>query len=57
MGLPDYRLIGETGPAHRRVFETEVYAQDRPLARGHGRSKKESEQQAADEALRQLEAG
>jgi len=57
MGLPDYRLIGETGPAHRRVFETEVYAQGRPLARGHGRSKKESEQQAADAALRQLEAG
>ena len=57
MGLPDYRLIGEAGPAHRRVFETEVYVQGRPLAKGQGRTKKESEQRAADQALRQLDAG
>ena len=54
MGLPDYRLIGETGPAHRKVFETEVYAEDRPLARGEGRSKKEAEQQAAERARKEL---
>jgi ribonuclease-3 len=57
MGLPAYRLIGEAGPAHRRVFETEVYVQGRPLAKGQGRTKKESEQRAADQALRQLDAG
>ncbi len=55
MGLPDYRLIGETGPAHRKGFETEVYAADRPLARGEGRSKKESEQRAAEQALQALD--
>ncbi len=55
MGLPDYRLIGETGPAHRKVFETEVYAEDRPLARGEGHTKKESEQRAAEQALQKLE--
>lgn len=55
MGLPDYRLIGETGPAHRKVFETEVYAEDRPLARGEGRSKKASEQRAAEHALQTLD--
>ncbi|HIE91966.1 MAG TPA: ribonuclease III [Acidobacteria bacterium] len=55
MGLPDYRLIGETGPAHRKAFETEVYAADRPLARGEGRSKKESEQRAAEQALQALD--
>ncbi len=55
MGLPDYRLIGETGPAHRKAFETEVYAADCPLARGEGRSKKESEQRAAEQALQALD--
>jgi ribonuclease-3 len=55
MGLPDYRLIGETGPAHRKVFETDVYAEDRALARGEGRSKKESEQRAAEHALQALD--
>lgn len=55
MGLPEYRLIDETGPAHRKVFETEVYAQGRAWARGEGRSKKASEQAAAELALRQLE--
>jgi ribonuclease-3 len=55
MGLPAYRLIGETGPAHRKAFETEVYAADRPLARGEGRSKKESEQRAAEQALQALD--
>ena len=54
MGLPQYRLVGETGPAHRRVFEMEVWAGERPLARGEGRSKKESEQQAAERALEVL---
>lgn len=56
MGLPEYRLVGETGPAHRKVFETEVYAQGRALARGEGRSKKESEQRAADQGLGQLQS-
>jgi ribonuclease-3 len=56
-GLPRYRLVGETGPAHRRVFETEVSVGERSLARGEGRSKKESEQQAAERALRVLGAG
>ena len=54
LGLPQYRLVGETGPAHRKMFEIEVWAGERPLARGEGRSKKESEQQAAERALRVL---
>ena len=55
MGLPQYRLVGETGPAHRKVFEIEVWAGERALARGEGRSKKESEQRAAERALNELE--
>ena len=54
MGLPRYRLVGETGPAHRRVFEVEVWVGERPLARGAGRSKKASEQQAAERAIQVL---
>ena len=50
-GLPQYRLVGESGPAHRKVFETEVWDKERPLARGEGFSKKESEQRAAQRAL------
>ena len=55
MGLPQYRLVGETGPAHRKVFESEVLAGERTLARGEGFSKKESEQQAAERALQVLD--
>ena len=54
MGLPQYRVVGETGPAHRKVFEVEVWAGERPLARAQGRSKKESEQRAAELALQEL---
>ena len=54
MGLPQYRLVGETGPAHRRVFEIEVWVGTRALARGEGRSKKEAEQQAAERARKEL---
>ena len=57
MGLPRYRLVGETGPAHRKAFETEVSAGERALARGEGRSKKASEQQAAERALGVLGTG
>ena len=53
-GLPRYRLVGETGPAHRRLFEIEVSVGERALARGEGRSKKEAEQQAAERALEAL---
>ena len=57
MGLPQYRLVGEKGPAHRRVFEVEVWVGERPLARGEGRSKKEAEQHAAERALQAAGTG
>ncbi|MFD2612968.1 ribonuclease III [Paenibacillus gansuensis] len=56
MGALDYRIVGETGPAHEREFVSEVYMDDRRLGRGTGRSKKEAEQQAASEALRTIMA-
>lgn len=49
---PVYRIIAENGPDHRRVFQSEVSWQERVLACGKGKSKKEAEARAAAEALR-----
>jgi ribonuclease-3 len=49
---PNYRIIGESGPDHRRVFQAEVSWQGRVLATGRGRSKKDAETRAAAEAMR-----
>lgn len=51
MGSPEYKVVDERGPAHEREFISEVYMDDTFLGRGSGRSKKESEQQAAAQAL------
>ncbi len=53
-GTLDYRIVQETGPAHNREFTSEVYLGSERLGVGHGRSKKEAEQQAAREALQYL---
>jgi ribonuclease-3 len=49
---PIYRMVRQTGLDHRRVFQAEVSWQNRVLATGKGRSKKEAEARAATEALR-----
>ncbi len=49
---PIYRVIGESGPDHRRVFQSQVSWRELILATGKGKSKKESEARAAAEALR-----
>lgn len=49
---PVYRIIGESGPDHRRVFQAQVSWCERVLATGRGKSKKEAEARAAAEALR-----
>lgn len=48
---PTYRLVGESGPDHDKLFEVEILVGKRQLARGKGRSKKEAEQRAAQDAL------
>lgn len=50
-----YELVGETGPAHDRTFESAVYVGEEVFGRGAGRSKKVSEQAAAVEALKKLQ--
>jgi ribonuclease-3 len=49
---PEYRIISESGPDHRRVFQAEVSWRGNVLASGKGKSKKEAEARAAWEALR-----
>jgi ribonuclease-3 len=50
-----YRLKGETGPDHRKVFAVEVWVNGDRLAHGEGSTKKEAEQRAAQSALELLE--
>ena len=50
-----YRLIGEKGPDHDKVFAMEVLLNGQPLGTGQGRSKKEAEQVAAKAAVGKLE--
>jgi ribonuclease-3 len=54
IGLPNYRTVHESGPAHRRTFTVEVLVNDEMVGYGTGRSKKEAQQQAAKMALRVL---
>jgi ribonuclease-3 len=48
---PEYRLAGESGPAHRKQFAVELWAEGRCVTRAEGRTKKEAEQHAARQAL------
>ena len=50
----DYRLVKEEGPAHERIFWTEVDCDDRLIGKGQGKSKKLAEQAAANNALEKL---
>ena len=51
-----YRLMGESGPDHAKVFSVEVDLNGRPIGAGEGRSKKEAEQNAAKAAMAKLKA-
>ncbi len=49
--LPAYRVAGEAGPDHRKMFHVEVVVGDDVIAQGMGRTKKEAEQEGARLAL------
>lgn len=48
---PTYRLVKTQGPPHDRTFVTQVFVGVKSIAKGVGRTKKESESQAAKSAL------
>ena len=49
-----YRLVGESGPDHDKVFTAQVLLNDRMIGEGSGSSKKRAEQDAARMALEKL---
>ena len=49
-----YRLIGEQGPDHDKVFSFAVLLNDTVVGTGEGRSKNEAEQMAAKDALESM---
>jgi ribonuclease-3 len=51
----EYVVVGESGPAHNKLFRVEVRHLGTILGRGQGKSKKEAEQHAAQVALEKLE--
>jgi ribonuclease III len=49
--LPEYRVSGESGPDHHKLFSVEVVVDGEVLGLATGRAKKEAEQDAARQAL------
>jgi ribonuclease-3 len=52
--LPEYRVTGEAGPDHRKLFDVDVVVDGEVLGRATGRAKKEAEQEAARLALESI---
>ncbi len=51
---PEYRITGQSGPAHAPRFQATVYRGGEALATGEGHTKKHAEQEAALRALEKL---
>ncbi|MFD2116861.1 ribonuclease III [Paenibacillus yanchengensis] len=54
LGVVDYKIVEERGPAHEREFVADVYLGDEKYGTGVGRTKKEAEQKAAAEAWKKM---
>lgn len=52
---PTYKLVDQSGPDHEKIFEVEILMGSQSFARARGRSKKEAEQNAAQDALEILD--
>ena len=53
--VPEYRVIEQEGPEHNKLFTVEVSINERALGIGKGRTKKQAEQEAASNALKNLD--
>ena len=53
-GTVSYKLLGEEGPDHNKVFYVEVYVGETCFGTGKGRTKKAAEQEAAYQAILRL---
>ncbi|MFA7286064.1 MAG: ribonuclease III [Patescibacteria group bacterium] len=50
---PNYKVLGETGPDHAKIFTIGIYLGDEIVAKGVGASKQEAEEAAARAALKE----
>lgn len=48
----EYKILEQTGPAHALAFLAAVYNDGKELGRGSGKSKKQAEQKAAENAIK-----
>ncbi|HMB26250.1 MAG TPA: ribonuclease III [Patescibacteria group bacterium] len=48
---PNYKLLKESGPDHKKVFEIGVFLNKKLVAKGKGESKQEAQEKAAEKAL------
>ncbi|MBQ7463537.1 MAG: ribonuclease III [Lachnospiraceae bacterium] len=53
----EYRLVGQTGPDHDRIYEMAAVINGKEAARGKGHTKKAAEQQAAFAAYEKIKDG
>lgn len=56
-GEIEYRIIREWGPDHDKNFEVEIAVGGKTFEKGKGKTKKEAEQQAAENSIRKIEQG
>lgn len=52
--LPEYKVLEEQGPEHRKEFKMAVYLERQRLGTGVGNSKKQAEENAAKNALEKM---
>ena len=52
--LPSYKLIENTGPRHKPIFKVQVKIKNTKATSGKGLSKKDAEQNAATQLLKNL---
>jgi len=53
--IPQYKVIEQTGPEHRRTFKVGVFFNGKKLGEGTAKSKKEAEEEAAKKAFENLD--
>lgn len=52
--LPEYKIIKESGPAHKKIYEIAVFYHNNEIGRGKAKTKKEAEKIAALDAINKL---
>jgi len=53
--IPEYRMMKQEGEEHNKIFTVDVHIAGTKFGTGFGKSKKEAETNAAQEALRELQ--